>query len=180
MPRLKPEAIAQAVDARKTISEMVEDLDSIQEEIEKHEGSVKVLKANLRTANQRLLDRLVEENLSGVRLLDGRRAEIWSGQDRPSLFHLTKRAGIPMETAIAALKAAGLDFAVGEQVSMPRLKAHIHEARASLPPEKDAEAALPEALREVFTIYEETRVVVTRAGKKGAEEAPDERNEDVG
>lgn len=126
------------------------------------EGILDDLKGRLKTAKAALMDRMVTEGLSSVKLPSGLRAEIRTGRKYANLMHVNKRAGVDGEELLLALKSVS-DFAhcVKEQYVPSTLKATIREGLDSLPEGAELDALIPEMLRPFFTVFEEQTVVVT-------------------
>lgn len=118
------------------------------------EEETKEVKRQISEVSKEILIDLAATGIRHVPLDDGTRLEA------RRYLHCSRRKGLTLKDALDAAKASGMEWLIRQDFSTSDLKLWLKEQEASGIHPEGPEAMLPDALRQVFGVYEDNRIVV--------------------
>lgn len=143
--------------------ELCRELVRCEQQIKTLDERIKDKRKESRELQERILSQWLIELPRNVALAEG--PTLYTRRD----LHINKKKDVNPEYMRSVLKKHGFDWLVFETYSAPKLKAYIKEQMADAVEEKGHPGVplehLPEEVRELFDVYEDTKVVVLNKDK---------------
>jgi hypothetical protein len=145
---------------RMNVGELGKALQEARNRVNELDAKLKEAKKDQAKAEKDLLEAMLENGLTGMKLEDGSPVYI-----RRDLF-VTKKGGIDRDAVLAYLRERDLDFVIRENYVAATVKAFIVEKEKQErngDPEIPIESVLPDGFTEFFSVTESLRPIVRAA-----------------